>query len=902
MNGLGTSLIWGAVQVSLFCLVGAIVYVFSRRRGPAAGSLAALAAVLLVFGVSILSLSPWPRWWEMKPIPADESIVAKRDVAQANLREDEQVADSRGLSAGKAQIMDFAKPVQADNQAIWRAAWAALVEGLRQPAQQVAAEGWRWPAVVACLLLVGMVIGLIRHLAGLAAVERYRRCSCPVNDAELADLLAIVQAELSCTREIAIHESALLSAPAVVGWRKPLVLVPESWRSWTFEERRAVLAHEVAHIAHHDYASWVLAQFSLIANFYNPLVHWLVSRLRVEQELAADGCGARLAGGNQTYLTTLAGMALRMDSRRASWAARPFLPARGTFLRRIEMLRDAKSLGQPELAFMSRVLVIVALAGAALLTAGLRAPLAEGSPPNLLQGGGIDQPGGAKAPFTVDYLPPSAILAAAVRVQDVLNLSGGENLLVLLEPVKNLGIDIKDVEELKFAVLDLNVNSAWPVFQFSARGAKPIDWIALLRKKAMPNLQEVNYNGSKYYRAAEQPGQGPDICLYSPDARTIVGAPEARIRDLIQAGGKTPAPSWAVGWAEVATGQVALMIDTESLGRFLTAQPGKLAPDGFVAGVAPLWENSKLAFVGIHLDKNLAFRVISESGSEDAAQKVAKTLRAVVTLAENGLDGLKKQIETASDQEKAIAGPLLNIAADLTAHVKVDQKGKEVSLQTQSEKFGTNTVSAMLLPAVAKAREAASRTRSANNMKQLALAMHNYAAANGHLPAAAIVGPDGKTTHSWRVALLPYMEHDQLYKQYKMDEPWDSPSNRKVLEKMPKLFQAEEDPRSTASSYYVLTGKETIFSGPEGTKFTDITDGTSNTILVVEAKANIPWTKPEDLEYAAGKALPKFGGFFPQGFNAAFADGSVRFIMNSIAEQILRAAITKAGGEVIQGF
>jgi prepilin-type processing-associated H-X9-DG protein len=566
------------------------------------------------------------------------------------------------------------------------------------------------------------------------------------------------------------------------------------------------------------------------------------------------------------------------------------------------MLRDAKTLGQPQLAFLSRVLVVGALAGAALLTAGLRAPVAEGSSANAAHGGGIDQPGAAKAPFTVDYLPPSAVVAAAVRVQDLLNLSGGENLLALLEPVKNLGIDVKDVEELKFALLDLNPTSNLPAFQFSARGAKPIDWIALLRKKAMPNLQEVNYNGGKYYRATEQPGQGPDLCLYSPDARTIVGAPEARIRDLIQAGGKTPRPSWAVGWEEVAAGQVALMIDTETVGRFLTAQRTKLGPDSLVTLVAPLWENSKLTFVGIHLEKNLAVRVISESISEDAAQKVAKNLQAVVTLAENGLDALRAQLGGASDQEKLLVNPLLDIGKELITNAKINHKGKEVSLQSQTVRFGTNTISALILPAVAKVREAASRLRSANNLKQIGLAMHNYAAANGHLPPAAIVGPDGKTTHSWRVALLPYIEQDQLYKQYKLDEPWDSPNNLKVLQRIPKVYQADENSRGTDSSYYVLTGKDTIFSGPQGTKFTEITDGTSNTILAVEAKENIPWTKPQDLDYSATQPVPKLGGFFPQGFNALFADGSVRFIMNSVAEQTLRAVITKAGGEVIQQF
>src|SRR5262249_37577999 len=161
----------------------------------------------------------------------------------------------------------------------------------------------------ACLLLAGMAVGLSRLLAGLAMVARYRRSSCPVDDVELADLLAVVQAELGRTRTVAIHESAAPAPPAGVGRRGPPVLRRETWRTWTPDERRAVLAHEVAHIVHHDYAAWVLAQVSLIANFYNPLVHWLVGRLRIEQELAADSCGARLAGGNATYLTTLAGMA-----------------------------------------------------------------------------------------------------------------------------------------------------------------------------------------------------------------------------------------------------------------------------------------------------------------------------------------------------------------------------------------------------------------------------------------------------------------------------------------------------------------------------------------------------------------------------------------------------------------
>ena len=73
-----------------------------------------------------------------------------------------------------------------------------------------------------------------------------------------------------------------------------------------------------------------------------------------------------------------------------------------------------------------------------------------------------------------------------------------------------------------------------------------------------------------------------------------------------------------------------------------------------------------------------------------------------------------------------------------------------------------------------------------------------------------------------------------------------------------------------------------------------------STILVVEAGRDVPWTKPEDVEFDAGKEVPKLGGFFKHGFNAAFADGSVRFLQQSINKDMLKALITRNGGEVIK--
>ncbi len=72
-----------------------------------------------------------------------------------------------------------------------------------------------------------------------------------------------------------------------------------------------------------------------------------------------------------------------------------------------------------------------------------------------------------------------------------------------------------------------------------------------------------------------------------------------------------------------------------------------------------------------------------------------------------------------------------------------------------------------------------------NDLKQIGLAMHNYHDVNKHFPAPVIMGPDGKTPHSWRVAILPYLDQQELYKQYNLNEPWDSPHNKKLLKKSP---------------------------------------------------------------------------------------------------------------------
>ncbi|MFH1923484.1 MAG: DUF1559 domain-containing protein [Planctomycetota bacterium] len=208
-----------------------------------------------------------------------------------------------------------------------------------------------------------------------------------------------------------------------------------------------------------------------------------------------------------------------------------------------------------------------------------------------------------------------------------------------------------------------------------------------------------------------------------------------------------------------------------------------------------------------------------------------------------------------------------------------------------------------LQPAAEAARDAGQRAQSTNNMKQLALAMHNYHDRHKHLPPAYVAGKDGKPLLSWRVLVLPYLEHDDLYKQFHLDEPWDSQHNKQLIAQMPTVY---ESPNSKVSgewktNYLTVRGEDTIFPGKKAIGFAEIRDGTSNTIMLVEVNDDqaVIWTKPDDFEYDQQDPMRDLVGLSPDGFLAGLADGSVRFIWSSIDPTVLKAFFTRNGGEKV---
>jgi hypothetical protein len=186
-------------------------------------------------------------------------------------------------------------------------------------------------------------------------------------------------------------------------------------------------------------------------------------------------------------------------------------------------------------------------------------------------------------------------------------------------------------------------------------------------------------------------------------------------------------------------------------------------------------------------------------------------------------------------------------------------------------------------------------------MEQLAAALNKYHEAHGHYPSPSIVGSDGRTPHSWRVSILPYLEGGaELSGRYRMDEPWDSEHNRQVMLDGASLFAvpsetADDDPPTCG--YFLIVGKGTLFDGDSEATRASVTDPAAATILLVEARRPTPWSKPEDIEYDPKSPLPTLGGNFPSQFAAAFVDGTVRMLPAEGDEAELRAMLTKAAGD-----
>jgi len=317
--------------------------------------------------------------------------------------------------------------------------------------------------------------------------------------------------------------------------------------------------------------------------------------------------------------------------------------------------------------------------------------------------------------------------------------------------------------------------------------------------------------------------------------------------------------------------------------------------------------------------------VVAGFKSSTDAQAAERAIKALAELGRKELANLKAEIEKKIFNPKlksprnplelpeamlevlALGGinQLDELLAKPEAHIKRTGSELSASVAVPKEVVGGVTGLAaigagMLFPAVQKVRMKAAEMSSINNLKQIALACLNYESAYGHYPHD-IVDKAGKPLLSWRVAILPFIEQSNLYNQFKLDEPWDSANNKQWSAVAIKTYMSPNaDPMTPPgmTHYKGFAGPGTMFEPGKQIRVADITDGTSNTILVVEAGAPIPWAKPGDIPFDPKKPAPKLALPGVDGLvNAALCDGSVRTLnMKKLSETTLKNAIIRNDG------
>lgn len=893
MNAIGNLLVCGLLQVSLVAIFAiATISIGSHwsRRWAASLSFWSMLGIVLL---TVLSLFPLPSWLDQNTWGRLAQQLSAESLEDENINIPGPVTNTEPLK----------QPIETS---IWSEAFAAGIDGIRRFNQaEVVAQPEhvgqgrvslptrnQIVTVALWVLGIGIVLGICRFLGGVLGVYLLVRSSRVVLDRRVLDCVEVSQAELQFVHHIEVRETKEVLTAAVVGWRKPVLLLSVNWKDWSQDQLQSVTAHEVAHIVRDDYLTNLLAQLGLVLHFYHPLVHWLVRRMRLEQELAADAMAAKLVGGANVYLKAIGELALTQSKERVAWPVRAFLPTRGTFLRRVEMLRGMGTISD-RVPGAWRLGSLSVLVGVMLIAVGLRPGFqvlpTSVTPEGLVAGEPVPLSSLAEdTPFEAQFVPGDASAVIMLRMSKISEQYQqiAAQFPEMPKSIEELPVVPKGCSEITIILGDIEREGDLPQYamlmKLDSQANREAAKEKLLRG-AETNVEKVLF--------ADVEIAGKEAA-YNVNEKTLIVGEADWVKQLVVTGPTSKSMLTRTDdWKKGVGGDILIAFDPKLL---LNGIPMQKAFGPTFALVSPLLSDTHVDTIAIDLDQEVKLNWSILADNEAFPHLAEETFVGIKTSLSSMLES---QLQTNANEDMSLMLKILKEA-------QIERKSAKLQVSLKSDKASlTKAIAVVVAPAIRASSRAAERAAFGNNMKYVMLALHNYHDAHGHFPPAIVSDKESGVARSWRVEILPYIEQVNLYNEYRKNEPWDSEANKKVLAKMPPIYRHSSQPKdSVFTSIFAAYGAGTMFEKKSGVAISlrDVTDGTSNTIAIVEAKRDIPWTKPEEIEFDVTAAkLPELG-FVPEGWQAGFGDGSVRFIARSIDPSLFYKLMTRAGGEVVQ--
>nr|MCU0702747.1 DUF1559 domain-containing protein [Fimbriiglobus sp.] len=525
-------------------------------------------------------------------------------------------------------------------------------------------------------------------------------------------------------------------------------------------------------------------------------------------------------------------------------------------------------------------------------------------------------------------IPAEALGFAHVRVAEVWK---GEAMKPLWKAIERAGPAAFETLDRDFtpapSTLERVTTVALPSSSMGMGGLRTVTVLAFsrpfevekVRKQYMPKGEAKVANG-KAYTDDKQAG----VAVHFADDRTLVFGDAETLPAFLKLKGK-PAGAFAEA-PTLAAGKAPLVacVNVKAL-----PIPNELK-DQLPEALQPLLKAEAIT-LSAETEKVVSLTLAVGFGSANDAKAGEKAVRAACDYGRRILVDPRRQAESMVNGDPArkkesgrplddLAGAVfglgllggINTLDELLAEPPLKTSGSRVTavmpLPTETARYlGAAVVSAgVALPAVLRVRNAAARMQSMNNLKQIGIALHSYHDAHGALPPAAICDKRGKKLLSWRVAILPYLEQNNLYKLFKLDEPWDSEHNKPLSAVAIKTFV---DPRAdtgqpTHTHYKVFVGGGGMFDWLAGKRFVQVTDGLSNTVMVAAAGEAVPWAKPDDFEYDPKKDVPDLKKPFGD-LLVLMGDGSVRAVRPEAVQdfdKLMRLLIQADDGMPIPEF